>query len=998
MQQRQKLKQALADHGFDADWYRKTYPDVSMVGMDPLDHFLNFGHIMRRFIAPNVRFDPASIEALDLPEPRPGRAILEAHEIARTGRDSLAFHFARRHVPQELTYTLQALQANAALKRNDQAGWLHHLNAYLRHFDAAPVHLAPLPREDQATLGRRQGEGTTLPERFRCAPMPAVTGGPLITVIMPAWNAERTVRAAARSILDQTWRNLELLIVDDFSRDGTWAELQRLASEDGRVKIFRNAVNVGPYVSKNIMLDVAKGAWITGHDADDWAHPQRLEQHMRALQQYPTPPRASVSFMLRLEPDGTMDRFAPVCDFSLDGVARDAAISCTYEAGFLKSQLGSWDCVRFGADSELISRTQALIGEEYKRLPLISMLCMNLEGSLTNNPQYGVTRNAGPSAVRVAYGNAWRAWHKTLAVAPESARPLAFPSEETRSFAADEQALVPRAAILRNHALHTGRDAISNEPVTAICASKRPHFAERVVKMMAAQTHENLQLIYVAHGPHHDINALHRTFAKLKSVQILSLPDPEEPLGAALNLALDHCSTDICAKIDDDDFYGPNYIRSSLSALRYSGHDGVGIVGRERAYVYVQERDLTAIRYSASHENSLRSRVYGGTIVWSRKILGDQRFAARNTGEDSDFFKQAVAKEVAIFSAEAHDYIHVRYADSGAHTWSIAAEDFLRTATPLTNGLRADFAFSTATHPRSSLVPGQKRVPGKLIEAPKFTALLSKRRGEMKLNPAARQLTSTLFSKSRMKSVVQALVPELKIPRTLAEFPTIEDFTPPEEAVFVLKPKDGSHSRGVFVLQRTDKAEVFRDVVTDRLIDRDSLIRTYRTLQEDQRTPITKACFAEEFVTPRPGCRRPDDFKFYCFAGKIGLILQKSLLPGSDATVRWKFWSSDWEDLGPVKYADRVDPSLPRPDHAEDATKLVAALSASIPVPFCRIDVYANEDGVFFGETTPFPNGGKDYFDSATDDRLAELWADAEARLPSVDVDRFMRAASGRRK
>lgn len=268
----------------------------------------------------------------------------------------------------------------------------------------------------------------------------------------------------------------------------------------------------------------------------------------------------------------------------------------------------------------------------------------------------------------------------------------------------------------------------------------------------------------------------------------------------------------------------------------------------------------------------------------------------------------------------------------------------------------------------------------------------------MNENPAERQLTSTLFSKSRMKSVVQTLVPELKIPRTLAEFPTIEDFTPPEEAVFVLKPKDGSHSRGVFVLQRTDRAEVFRDVVTDRLIDRDSLIRTYRTLQEDQRTPITKACFAEEFVTPRPGCRRPDDFKFYCFAGKIGLILQKSLLPGSDATVRWKFWSSDWEDLGPVKYADRVDPSLPRPDHAGDATKLVAALSASIPVPFCRIDVYANEDGVFFGETTPFPNGGKDYFDSATDDRLAELWADAEARLPSVDVDRFMRAASGRRK
>ena len=465
---------------FDADWYRATYPDVSTLLMDPAEHYLRYGRILGRMSADGEALDLDLLRKLeDLSAPKSGRALVEAHEICRSGDDALGLAYAKKYVPQELSYTIDTLRANAALRRENEAGWLSYLNAYLGNFNAAPVHLAPVASRRQANLI----------DRFRCGPLSAVTGGPLITIIMPAWNSEKTIRAAARSILEQTWRNLELLIVDDFSTDGTWAELQRLAAEDRRVRILRNAVNVGPYVSKNIALDLAQGAWITGHDADDWAHPQRLEQHMRALQQYANPPRASVTFMLRLEPDGMLDRFAPVSDYSLDGVARDAAISCTYEARFLKDSLGSWDCVRFGADSEVIARTQVLIGEEYRRLPFISMLCMNLEGSLTNNPVYGVTRTAGPSQVRVAYSDAWRAWHQNLAAAPQAAQRLAFPPPaESRAFSASDKALVPRCNILRNYALHTGRDPACDEAVTAICSSKRPHFAERVARMMEAQT------------------------------------------------------------------------------------------------------------------------------------------------------------------------------------------------------------------------------------------------------------------------------------------------------------------------------------------------------------------------------------------------------------------------------------------------------------------------------------------------------------------------------
>lgn len=630
--------------------------------------------------------------ALAEPAPKKNFELRDAHEIARRGDHDLGISYARLHVPQQLSYTIETLQANAALAKGDEVDWLRHLNNYIGHFGAAQVRLH---------------DGDTLLDRFSTDHLPEITGAPLVSVIMPAWNAQKTIRAAAQSILAQTWRNLELLMVDDASEDGTWAAMQELAARDDRVKIFRNKINIGPYASKNIMLSMVRGEWVTGHDADDWAHPQRLEHHMAALLKSATPPRASVTFMVRLEADGMMDRFAPISDYSLDGIARDAAISCTFRADFLRDSLGSWDNVRFGADSELISRTQALIGDEFIKFPQISMLCMNLEGSLTNNATHGVDRTVGPSQVRRDYGAAWTEWHKTLKESKGENARLTFPplGDDVRPFAAPDAALVPLFKVRRNHAALTGRDSICDEAVTVICPSKRPWFAERVANMLKAQTHKNLHVIYVAHGPGHDIEAARRGFDGLASVTILEFPDTNASLGEALNLALSHCKTDLVGKIDDDDFYGPNYIRSSISALYYSGFNDVGIVGRERAYCFVQEHDILALRYGSKHENSLRQRVFGGTIFWSRKKLSDQRFIPANTGEDSAFFQHATEKGVKIFSAESQDYIHLRYAMEGSHTWNVAIRDFLRPATVIADGLRLDLAYSSKEPPIKASVP-----------------------------------------------------------------------------------------------------------------------------------------------------------------------------------------------------------------------------------------------------------------------------------------------------
>lgn len=387
----------LRDSGvFDAEWYRSTYTDVGALRMDPAEHYLRYGQPMGRMSADSERVDISVVKKVQsLAAPAKGRALLEANEISQSGGDTLGLAYAKKYLPQEFAYTIETLRANAALRRKDEAGWLSHLNAYLGHYGMEPLCLT--------------GAGALF-YRLSARPLPPVTGGPLISVLMPAYNAERTVRIAAQSILNQTWRNIELLIVDDCSTDGTWAALQQIAATDDRVRILRNKVNVGPYVSKNIALMQSRGEWITGHDADDWAHPQRLDSHYARGADH----RASLTYMLRMKLDGQFEKFTKIGDFSNDGVARIASISCLFERDFLTHTLGYWDTVRFGADSEMIARAKIALNSNLPKLETIGMVCLDLPNSLTNDRENGTWTAQGLSPIRKSYKDAWLAVHETL--------------------------------------------------------------------------------------------------------------------------------------------------------------------------------------------------------------------------------------------------------------------------------------------------------------------------------------------------------------------------------------------------------------------------------------------------------------------------------------------------------------------------------------------------------------------------------------------------------
>lgn len=97
-----------------------------------------------------------------------------------------------------------------------------------------------------------------------------------VSVIMAAYNASDTIEASIRSALDQTYADVEVIVIDDRSSDGTYELVKGLG--DPRIKVQRQPVNGGPGPARNRALDLCTGRWITFLDADDLYHPERLER------------------------------------------------------------------------------------------------------------------------------------------------------------------------------------------------------------------------------------------------------------------------------------------------------------------------------------------------------------------------------------------------------------------------------------------------------------------------------------------------------------------------------------------------------------------------------------------------------------------------------------------------------------------------------------------------------------------------------------------------
>lgn len=209
--------------------------------------------------------------------------------------------------------------------------------------------------------------------------------GPKVSVILPAYNAEDGIQVAIDSILTQTWKNIELLIVDDRSPDNTLDVIKEYEQRDKRIRVLSTPLNSGPYVARNIALKEATGEFVTVNDSDDWSHAEKIEKQVKHLIANPdvianTSEHARLTEELKLYRRGTPGRYIFPNMSSL-----------MFRRKPVLEKLGYWDSVRFAADGEFKRRLIKAFGKskyvDLKSGPL--SLPRQSVSSLTSSSAFG---------------------------------------------------------------------------------------------------------------------------------------------------------------------------------------------------------------------------------------------------------------------------------------------------------------------------------------------------------------------------------------------------------------------------------------------------------------------------------------------------------------------------------------------------------------------------------------------------------------------------------
>ena len=278
----------------------------------------------------------------------------------------------------------------------DEELYLYFTNRYLANFDYQGLTLNNLNNKN--IFNRFSWQNSFPQSEFT----------ELVSVIMPAFNNADTVEYAAKSILTQSHKNIELIIIDDKSTDDTYKVCQRIASKDKRVKVLRNKKNSGAYVSRNRGIQIASGNYVTILDADDWSFPYRIAHQLRSIKNTEGC-KVHLGYYLRMTEKGFFTGFRIKGKFSYDGILHKCLASIMIERKFFTDKLGYWDSVRFGADSEMYSRikviNEACMQEEV--VPL--MLALDRDDSLTKRPE-----SALGNSLRMNYAASFTKYHQEV--------------------------------------------------------------------------------------------------------------------------------------------------------------------------------------------------------------------------------------------------------------------------------------------------------------------------------------------------------------------------------------------------------------------------------------------------------------------------------------------------------------------------------------------------------------------------------------------------------
>lgn len=248
------------------------------------------------------------------------------------------------------------LEINLEARLKRMPIWVMRMNAYMEIFGIGDC---KLHRDEAAWIPCPESH---ILQTIRFTSTGRVPGNssedPTVSILMTALNAETTINYAIESVLQQDYSDFELIIIDDASTDATASLIEEWASKDSRVIPVHGKLNRGPYFCRNVGLDIARGDFITTHDADDLCHPYRLRYQAHWLKNHPES-MAVLSQWLRITQEGEL-----LYHNKRGGDFLHGGLATMMYRRLVFNSIGYYDEVRYSGDTEYLFRLRAVYGSD----------------------------------------------------------------------------------------------------------------------------------------------------------------------------------------------------------------------------------------------------------------------------------------------------------------------------------------------------------------------------------------------------------------------------------------------------------------------------------------------------------------------------------------------------------------------------------------------------------------------------------------------------------
>src|SRR5699024_506189 len=184
------------------------------------------------------------------------------------GQASLANRF---NIGKRFPVQLKLMRLNAIRQHSGTASalWIQELNELYTSHSLSKVHV--------------DARATGMPLDKLRTKTKAVISGPRVSVIVPTFQGGPLLLSALRSLLDQSWKNLEIIVVDDGSGPYYDQYLDQAKNLGQDIKVIKEPQNLGAYSARNTGLRHATGDYITVHDDDDWSHGDKITLQVKHL-------------------------------------------------------------------------------------------------------------------------------------------------------------------------------------------------------------------------------------------------------------------------------------------------------------------------------------------------------------------------------------------------------------------------------------------------------------------------------------------------------------------------------------------------------------------------------------------------------------------------------------------------------------------------------------------------------------------------------------------